>query len=423
MTSAVPRAQLWPAARPVLITALLLFVITIVIGILNGLDVYEPDHDTLITHVHAGTLGWITLAAAGAALLMFSSGRDLTPDDAGRARTLARAMIGAIALYVAAFWIGDSIPGDRIQRPIAGTLLFIVVIWFVVWLFQANGSYPRSSVARLGMILAWISMLIGAVLGVVLGIYISQEEVPGLADDTAARLADAHPPAMVIGFLFLAAFSIIEWLLQEERSWSESRPGATMMWLAFAGGIIVNVAFITDVEDLLGPANLAAIVGVVILIVRAWGMLKPDGWKGAGSGTYPRMSILFLIVYLVLLTVIVQRFVSGVMDIDALQDWEFGLLLTFDHVMFIGVMTFLLFGVISSTIGDGTLSTVDRIVLWGVSIGISGFAVGLLSVTNEIKRVFTPIMGVALLVGIGSYVSRLWAEVVEVSEPLESSRR
>jgi len=409
MTSTVSRAQLWPAARPVLITALTLFVITIVIGILNGLDVYEPDHDTLITHVHAGTLGWITLAASGAALRMFSSGRDLSAEEAGRAKNVAWAIIGAIGLYVAAFWVGDSIPGDRIQRPIAGTLLFIVVIWFVVWLFKANGAYARSSVARLGMMLAWLSMLFGAVLGVVLGIYISAEEVPGLADDTAARLAEAHPPAMVIGFLFLAAFSIIEWLLHDEKSWADSRPGATMMWLAFAGGIIVNIAFITDVEDLLGPANLAAIAGVVILIVRAWSMLKPSGWKGAGSGAYPRMSILFLIFYLVLLTVIVQRFVSGAMDIDALEDWEFGLVLTFDHVMFIGVMTFLLFGVVAATVGDGTVTTVDRILLWGVSVGIVGFAVGLLTVTNEIKRVFTPIMGVALLIGVGSYVSKLRA--------------
>jgi hypothetical protein len=401
------RSPLWPIARPVFIAALLLFVVTIVIGILNGIDVYEPDHDTLITHVHAGTLGWITLAASGTSLLMFTQGRNLTEAEVAGARLMAWAMAGAITLYVIAFLIGDRIPGDRIQRPIAGTLLFLVVIGYIVWLFRANNAYERSDVARLGMILAWISMLIGAALGVILGIYTSQNEVPGLSDDTAARLADAHPPAMVIGFLFLAAFSVIEWLMHDQKSWAESRSGATMMWMAFVGGIIVNVAFIADSEDLLGPANLLAIAGVVILIARAWSQVLPSGWVGAGTGSYPRASILFLVVYLALLTVIVQRFVSGAMDVDALEDWEFGLILTFDHVMFIGVMTFLLFGVLSSHVHGAALTTVDKIVLWGVGVGIVGFGVGLLTVTAGIKRVFTPIMGTALLIGIGYYVLQL----------------
>ncbi|MGI8823468.1 MAG: hypothetical protein ACR2JP_09235 [Acidimicrobiia bacterium] len=37
-------------------SALILFLVTIVIGILNGLDVWEPSHEMLLTHVHAGTL-------------------------------------------------------------------------------------------------------------------------------------------------------------------------------------------------------------------------------------------------------------------------------------------------------------------------------------------------------------------------------
>ena len=124
----VSRSQLWPATRPVFISALLLFVFTIVVGILNGLDIYDPDHDTLITHVHAGTLGWISLAAGGTGLLMFTQGRNLSDTERARGKALAWAMTAAITLYVIAFLIGDRMPGDRIQRPIAGTLLFFVGI-------------------------------------------------------------------------------------------------------------------------------------------------------------------------------------------------------------------------------------------------------------------------------------------------------
>ena len=165
------RPQLWKAASAVYAAAMLLFVVTIVIGILNGLDLYSPDHDTLMTHVHAGTLGWITLSVGGTALLVFGGDRVLDGAEVRRATTMAWSLIGAIALYVAAFLAGDRIPGDRIQRPIVGTLLFVVVIWFFGWLLRQNRETSGSSVARLGVLLAWISLLIGAVFGVVLGIY------------------------------------------------------------------------------------------------------------------------------------------------------------------------------------------------------------------------------------------------------------
>jgi hypothetical protein len=77
--------------------ALLIFVITVVIGILNGTDIWDPPRNTLLTHVHAGTLGWITLSVFGGAIWMFGS-----PDD-GSTNTLATVSIAALALYVLAF--------------------------------------------------------------------------------------------------------------------------------------------------------------------------------------------------------------------------------------------------------------------------------------------------------------------------------
>lgn len=398
------RAPTWPAARIAFTGALVLFVITIVIGILNGLDVYTPDHDTLMTHVHSGTLGWITLASSGAALLMFAEGADAT-----RARVLAWAMTAAIALYVVAFFAGDRIPGDRIQRPIAGTILFIVVVWMAVWLFRQNAAAGHSSVARLGLLLAWVSLMIGAVLGVLLGIYTSQGEIPGLDNDTAAAVADGHPPAMVIGFLILAAMAVIEWVLRDHVAWSASRLGAAQMWILFAAGILANVGFVAQLEEeLLGPANLLMIIGVVIMVVRYRGLLLPAGWRDVGTGAFPRLSALFLVVYLVLGTVVIVRVVSGAMDIDAMTSTEMGLLLAFDHTMFIGVMTNLLFGVLAiEFLGRKATNVADGILLWGVNLGIAGFILGLITVSPVIKRIATPVMGVSLLVGIVAYLMDL----------------
>ena len=41
---------------------------------------------------------------------------------------------------------------------------------------------------------------------------------------------------------------------------------------------------------------------------------------------------------------------------------------------------------------------------WGVNVGVSGFAVGLVLESAAMKRVFTPILGFALLYAIYSYL-------------------
>src|SRR5690349_15687425 len=71
---ALDDAPLANEIRLLLQAALVLFVITVVIGILNGADVVDFSHAKLMTHVHAGTLGWITLSALAASLWLFGSG-------------------------------------------------------------------------------------------------------------------------------------------------------------------------------------------------------------------------------------------------------------------------------------------------------------------------------------------------------------
>jgi hypothetical protein len=410
------------ASRMTFTIALVVFVGTIVIGVLNGLDVYNPGRDILSSHTHAGTLGWITLALTGVALLLFTEARPVSVGEGSRIAILAYGMTAAIVLYVAAFFAGDLIPGDRIHRPIVGGLLFVVVIWFFAWIVRANQAYPERSVARLGMILAWIALIVGAALGVALGIFTSQGEIPGLADDTAVAIADAHPPAMVVGFLLLAAMAAIEWRVLADRGWT--RAGSAQMWMLFVAGMLINIGFVSGLEEeLLGPANLLMIVGVVMLVVRSWSHLTPSAWTGAGTAIYNKIAIVFLVVYLVLGTAIIVQVISGAMDFDALTDSQFGLALTFDHIMFIGVMTNVIFGVLAAGARGNRLSLADRFVLWGVNIGIVGFGVGLITVTAAVKRTFTPLLGAALLFGIVAYVQELNKRGgVEPASPLEVDR-
>jgi hypothetical protein len=405
MSVFAPGAALAGASRTTLTAAATIFMYTIVIGILNGTDIWDPEHDVLMSHVHSGTLGWITLGVAGIAFLMFSEGREVTADEQRKVTTMAWSLIGAVVLYVLAFLAGDSIFDDRIQRPIFGTLLFVIVIWLLVWFVNAYRTYESSTAARLGLLLAWISLLIGSVFGILLGLYTANGEVPGLGDETAARFADAHPPAMVIGYLLVAGFAVVEWLLHDGEG---GRAGSVQMWLLFVAGIVINIAFVTGKDDqLAGPANLLMIAALLTLLWRSRSMLTPNGWRGAGVGLFPRFALLFLIVYLVLLTVLVSWIIRDVIDFDALTESQEGLLLAFDHTMFIGVMTNIVFGVLALRFASSRVTLANKVLWGGVNVGLAGFALGLLTTTALLKQIFAPIMGLSLLFALVAYLVEL----------------
>src|SRR3990172_5380175 len=96
--------------RTLLWAAMGIFVLTVVIGILNGMDLLEFDHNTLMAHIHAGTLGWITLSVLAICFWLFAD------EDAGSGMHAAQTWISWLAIgaappLVVALWAGG--PGGR----------------------------------------------------------------------------------------------------------------------------------------------------------------------------------------------------------------------------------------------------------------------------------------------------------------------
>jgi hypothetical protein len=376
-----------PGARNLFRAALLIFVITIVIGILNGMDLWSPSHEMLLTHVHAGTLGWITLAVVGAAFLMFEEA------DESRSGTLAMAVIATTVLYVIAFATGTGI-----FRPIAGTLMLIAIVWVLVWAWGRFNASAKTT-PQLGLLLALVSLTIGAVLGVLLGLFIANGSLPGMSTETAQALAGAHPPAMLIGYLILAGAAVADWLLGGKAGIL----GRVVVWLLFAAGIIANIAFIFDIEALIQVFSLLQVVAIILFVVRMWEHVTPSAWSGSeASGTFARLAVVFLLVGIGLLVYVVQLFVSGELDPET-GEGPIGVLLAFDHSMFIGVMTNALFGVIAKTAGKRS----DPLVIWAINGGLALFLVGLVADVAILKQIGAPVMGLALLYGIYLYLRAL----------------
>lgn len=372
------------SARLLFTAALAIFLVTIVIGILNGMDIWEPSHNMLLTHVHAGTLGWITLAVFGAAIRMFGG--------EGSSRNVAVFAVVATALYVVAFATTTGV-----FRPIAGTLELVAIVWMLSWVGRRYGSSEKST-GQLGVLLAIVSLTIGGILGVLLGLFIANGSIPGLSNDVASSLGGAHPPAMLIGYLVLAGAAIVHWVLDGP----QTRPGRIVMWALFLGGVAANLAFIIDVDALIQVATLLEVAAIITFTVHMWSHIRPSAWGGGAADDFARIGAVFLVVGVGLLVYVVQLVMSGELDPE-LGTGPINILLAFDHAMFIGVMTNSLFALVGQSPSKRPPSTL----LWLVNGGVAVFLVGLVADVGILVQIGAPVMGLALIYAIYFFLSNL----------------
>jgi len=380
-----------PGVRNLFRAALVIFVITVVIGILNGTDLWDVPRNTLLAHVHAGTLGWITLSVFGGAIWMFGS-----PDD-NSSTGLANYSIIALALYVLGFWSVDLTTPTSIQRPIAGTLAFIAMVWMFIWALRKHRG-KKWDVAELGMGLALGFLVLGAVLGVLLGLQLADVEI--VAPENANQLYESHPGAMVAGFVILAALALIEWLMPGRKvpSMAESKSGVFQMLLLFTAGLLFVAGSLFAIDEMLQAAGAMQLVTALVLIGRFRRELAPLQWRGPPENQFVRTAVVGMIIVVGLVVYLISQISTGSEFEDIIH-----VALAFDHLNFIMVVTNLVFAMmlLSSKVSD----TANRVIFWSVNIGVVGFAVGLITESAEVKRVFTPILGLGLLFAIWTYLT------------------
>lgn len=59
---------------------------------------------------------------------------------------------------------------------------------------------------------------------------------------------------------------------------------------------------------------------------------------------------------------------------------------------------------------------VDHLLFWGMNLGLAGFVVGMILQSPEIKRAFSPIIGISILITILAYSIRLYEGRVSIDE-------
>jgi hypothetical protein len=400
MTSVAATAAGWPnVVRNLLYVAMALFLVTIAIGIVNGLDLYEFDHDQLLTHVHSGTLGWITLSIV-AASAWFARGID---------RRLAWSLAILVPIYVAAFY--RAIPGLRAG---VGGLLLIAILWLVAWAWQM--AWSVRSVPAIAIALGLTTFTYGAIIGVLRQVQLAggPSPFPGSAD-----IVGAHAAAMVFSYLILVAMGLIEWRVK--RTAGRPTSGLVQVGLLFAGGLIISLTLLFLPADAVQAAGgiylLVELIAVVMFAVRVLPASVRIDWMGAGSARHIAASSIFVVVATAIFLYVIFRFIQDP-GIANNPDSIAGVLTASDHAAFIGVVTNLVLGLglgLAADRHEGGSGS-EQLAFWLMNVGLAIFLVGLIAESAMIKRVGSPMMGVGILIALAIVALRLRASDLSATE-------
>jgi hypothetical protein len=391
------------AARDLFLVAMGVFVLNIAIGILNGADAVTFDRNQILTHVHAGTVGWLTLAIVATSFLLFRA--------ADRRLMLALAIL--VPVYVVTFYTG-SFP----LRAIGGTLLLVAIGWLLVWLWQVYLAGERS-LPRLAVVLGITSFAYGAVFGVLIQIAyaLSITILPGNA-------IGAHASAMTFGYLVLVSFGLIEWRVLGTRDLP--RAGLVQVLALFLGGAVISVGLLVGAEQAAGGIYLLTqLVAVVLFAVRIWPRSLRVGWLDGNPVRHVGAASIWVVGALILFMYVVFSFITAVPAAPGEEPaLEVGVLTASDHAVYIGVITNVVLALLGILFAAATVrrSWVEHVVFWGVNAGLLVFVVGLIVESAEIKRIGAPVMGVTLLLALAVLAMRavsasLTSAETELAEP------
>jgi hypothetical protein len=381
---------------------LLVFVLTVSIGILNGFHFLTLPRQVLLTHVHAGTLGWITLGVVATCLWLFGEeGPPPRPSPANGGGRDSRAIVGlsllaaiSVPVYVLAF-----LSGNLLARAIFGIPVLLAIVGVLIWLVSRLGSV-RMTVPRLAVLAAIATLVVGSTIGVLV-----QLELASKSAFLPEGAIGGHVTAQVVGYLVLIGMAISEWRLKNTPglTW----PGIFQVGLLFLGGVLITIGALLNVQALLGafiPAELAA---VIIYCVRLGPQLRRVDWLAPTSDRHFGLVVPYLVLNLGLLIWLITGVVTKTYArIELIPLW---LIFAFDHTMFIGVMSNSLFGLIqqASRSAERFWPWAEQVVFWGMNGGMIGFVLTLATDQRQLEKLFTPIMGGSILVGIIAYSVRL----------------
>lgn len=391
--SRVENDAVWRHTRRIFLGSLLVFLVNITLGFTNVITPGEIPHWQGVTHLHGGTLGWLTISAVGFTVWQFTGSRSVSATYAERIKWLSWAAVVLGAGYVLSFGVSFNLTGSAYTLlPIFGTGMMLV-IWATALLALTQIRYqPVVSTVHLLLAGAMTVASLGAIMGVLLGLQHAVGSLP-LPEGIPAIGFHAGP---MDTYAVMIGVAVVEWLVDGDdvRDWTW--PGV----LQFALFTIAGIVSFVPIEAVSMMGFLGLLAGSLVFFLRI-------GWRAVLQNplqhthkTWATFAPLWLLTFIVI-------FLGAAFGpLSDAGDW-IGIVAF--HSYFVGFLTNSLFGVYSNrTRGSRTLHAwAEPGAFWLLNIGLVAFASTEIMMGSKHGAV---IMGLGVLLGVVTMGYRLLGE-------------
>lgn len=385
---------IWGQIRILFLVSALLFLANIYFGFDNALTAGAIPRWQILVHLHAGTLGWVTLSAIGLMFWFLTGERDVTQAYVRWVKAFTWLAVTVFAGYVLSFGLAFGLGQPFFYlMPVFGVTSSLVIWTAAVFAISALRQQTVVTTTHLLVSAGLFVAAIGSTMGVLLGLeYVVGFFIPG-SDRVGSHAA------VMDGYLLLMVAAIVEHFLGKDRMqrWTWAGLGLALVWSLSGVLVLPGLLFGSALGLLFVPLLL---LGLVIFLARTgWRALRVSPF-GLGPQRWLFFGTLWATLWALFYVYVGATFAQ---NIAAIPDWV-GVI--FQHASFVGTMTNLLLGVYSIRGRNAAyvLPLGETAAMWLINLGLPIFFA--LEILADM-RLGALVMGMGVLLGVLVMIVRL----------------
>ncbi len=346
-----------------------MFLVNIALGVLNVFTEGGIPRGQVLAHLHAGSIGWITLSVIATAFWAFTGRRAVSDSYARGASWLAWIALVVVAGYIASFYAAFSGAGPFWLMPLFGVPTALVIWAAFAYTLVEMRHQARVTTVHLLLSGGLFVASLAATMGVLQGLTYATNLFPYPSGPGVDPIG-AHAGPMDM-YLALVLAALVEFFVRPDDDARWSGWGMAQMGLGVAGGVAILAALYTGLEPLIPLATVAFLSSVAIYLVRmGWRPFTRNPFRSGRSAAVAWGGLAFPVYIAMFVGLVFLYFVPG-------RALPHALGVAFTHVTFVGAATNLILAAHSGyTPGRGGLSRVEAVGVWVLNLGLVAFIAG-----------------------------------------------
>ena len=368
--------------------ALLVFLITIVLGAIRSLNIIQfSTIGIILFHLQTGILGWATLAIIATSFWIFFSENIENNAFLYKLILFMKFSIMIILLLVFSFYV-NTIYQFSFIIPIFSFGVFIVIFTTLVLCLNQIKRIPFFTSYHLLIVLGLGLCLYGIVFGSILSYQLMNGTSIFVGDNSGL-----YTTYIETSYLIVMITGIIEWQFEVDSKNSINTIVIIQGFSLLLFPIFFSFGLLLNSQILILLALLLEIIGFGVFSIRIGPkLLKVDIIAGK-TDRYLVIASIFFAINVILFVLLISKIINGasLSSLDILN-----LLLTVNHTIVLGITTNILFAIIIVNIfdKDGLIQIVENILV----IGFNGCLwLFLIAILIESSLTIAAYMGIFLL--------------------------